>query len=73
MRLRGNRRAAATWRAAARGYRVTGRMDEYRRCARTAALIEGRPWKVDRQVGGPADGPPVPAHRHEASWWEARS
>lgn len=39
---------AAVWRAAARGYRLSGRLEEYRRAARTAAIIEGRPWKVDR-------------------------
>lgn len=44
----GRRAQAQIWRAAARGYRRDGRMEEYRRCARTAAIIEGRPWKVDR-------------------------
>jgi hypothetical protein len=43
------REHAALWRAAARGYRITGRMEEYRRAARTAAMIEGRPWKIDRE------------------------
>lgn len=39
---------AKLWRAAARGHRNDGNQTEYERCARIAALIEGRPWKVDR-------------------------
>lgn len=46
------RAQAQLWRAAARGYRVSGRMPEYRACARTAAFIEGRPWKIDKERNG---------------------
>lgn len=39
---------AKLWRAAAKGHKVMGRIEESKRAARTAAMIEGRPWKVDR-------------------------
>lgn len=42
------RQQSSLWRAAARAYRESGRVEEAKRAARTAALIEGRPWKVDR-------------------------
>jgi hypothetical protein len=42
------RAQASVWRAAARGYRRDGRTLEYERAARTAAIIERRPWRVDR-------------------------
>lgn len=43
------RQTAALWRASARGYRAAGRRQEYERAARTAAMIEGRPWKQARR------------------------
>ena len=39
---------AALWRAAARGAKANGDLVAYQRFARTAAIIERRPWKVDR-------------------------
>lgn len=42
------REQAQLWRASAHGARANGDRAAYERYARTAALIEGRPWKVDR-------------------------
>lgn len=39
---------AALWRAAARGAKTSGDLVAYQRYARTAAIIERRPWKIDR-------------------------
>lgn len=40
--------AAKIWRAAANGAKLAGRVEEAARARRTAAILEGRPWKVDR-------------------------
>lgn len=45
---RGNRSQAVLWRVAARIAKANGDRVAYERYARTAAIIEGRPWKVDR-------------------------
>lgn len=45
-------RKSDLWRIAARVYRESGRMKEYEWAARTAAIIERRPWKVDRAQEG---------------------
>lgn len=50
MRLRkSNRPLARIWRAVAAGHRANGNLELARQAARTAATLEGRPWKRDRQ------------------------
>jgi hypothetical protein len=48
------------WRLLARNHRAAGDLTGYERAARTAAIIERRPWKRDR----PTYDRPAPPHSH---------
>jgi hypothetical protein len=56
-------RQSGVWRVLSRSLKAAGDIEGYERAARTAAMIEKRPWKRDR----PTHSRPAPEHSQKIS------